>query len=163
MISESNLIGEGQNSLIYLHKSKEYPDPVILKVLKDDHNFYPHTAELLNEIDLTKKLNIKGVRSSIEIKEVDQKQVLILEYFEGKTIKQFSRDNHITFIDKLNISLRICKIIHQIHDQNIFHHDISSNNLLINDSNDACFIDFGLASNVDMKLDIYFLTYHSCG
>ncbi|MEL6558737.1 MAG: ATP-binding sensor histidine kinase [Bacteroidota bacterium] len=154
MIEQSTLIGEGQNSLIYLHKGKEYPDPVILKVLKEDHNFYPHTAALVNEINLTKNLNIKGVRSSLEMQDVEDKQVLVLEYFEGKTIKQFVKDNNVTFIDKLKITHRICEIIHQLHDKDIIHHDISSNNILLNDLNDACLIDFGLASNVDMKLDI---------
>ena len=117
MIEQSTLIGEGQNSLIYLHKGKEYPDPVILKVLKEDHNFYPHTAALVNEINLTKNLNIKGVRSSLEMQDVEDKQVLVLEYFEGKTIKQFVKDNNVTFIDKLKIAHRICEIIHQLHDK----------------------------------------------
>ncbi|MEL7145194.1 MAG: AAA family ATPase, partial [Bacteroidota bacterium] len=154
MIANANLIGEGQNSLIYLHAGERYDRPVILKVLKDDHNFFPHTSEISNEDSLTRQLNIKGVRSSLDLLEIDNQKILVLEYFEGRTIKELIRENALSFIDKLHIAVSICQSLHQVHEKDIIHHDISSNNILINQEKETCLIDFGLASNIDIKLDI---------
>ena len=154
MLANANLIGEGQNSLIYLHAGERYDRPVILKVLKEDQNYYPHTTEISNEDSHTRHLNIKGVRSSLDLLEVENQKILVLEYFEGRTIKELIRENSLSFVDKLHIAVSICQSLHQVHEKEIIHHDISSNNILINQDKETCLIDFGLASNINMKLDI---------
>ncbi len=154
LLENATKIAEGQNTSIFLSENGEYGHPVILKVLKEDFNYYPHTAQLQNEDDLIRKINIEGVRSSIALREESGQQILILDYFDGITLKQRLRKDPIEFTDKLKIAFRIASTLSQVHELNIIHRDLSANNILISEEFKVNIIDFGLATKVKMKQDV---------
>lgn len=148
-------IAEGQNSTVFLQKSEEsYGHPVILKILKDEYNYYPHTTQIANEDSLIRELGIQGVRGSLDLLEVGSQMVLVLDFFEGKTLKQLVGTTQRGFTDNLKLAIRIADVLSQIHEKNIIHRDLSSNNILVNDNNEISIIDFGLATKVNMKQEL---------
>jgi predicted ATPase/signal transduction histidine kinase/tRNA A-37 threonylcarbamoyl transferase component Bud32 len=148
-------IAEGQNSTVFLQKNEEsYGHPVILKILKDEYNYYPHTTQIANEDSLIRELGIQGVRGSLDLLEVGSQMVLVLDFFEGKTLKQLVNTSKRGFTDNLKLAIRIADVLSQIHEKNIIHRDLSSNNILVNNNNEISIIDFGLATKVNMKQDL---------
>ncbi len=148
-------IAEGQNSSVFLQENKEdYGQPVILKILKDECNYYPHTTQIANENALLNELGIKGVRSSLDLLEVGNQLVLVLDFFEGQTLKQRIKSGISDFTTNLKLAINIIDVVGQVHEHNIIHRDLSSNNILVNDQNEVSLIDFGLATKVNMKQDL---------
>ena len=159
LIDKATKIAEGIHSSVYhLPKENTYNHDVILKVIKEDFNYYPHSSQIFNENELLKGLDIDGIRSSIELIEDDHLPVLILDYFDGVTLKEWLKTIQPSFIDSLRIAIKVSEAITQVHCHNIIHRDISPYNIIINKNSDTCLIDFGLASRVNIKQHVQGIT-----
>ncbi len=152
LVEKATKIAEGINSSVFhLPKGDTYDHDVILKVIKEDYNYYPHSSQIFNEDELLRGLKIDGIRSSIDLLEDDHLPVLVLDYFDGITLKEWLKTTQPSFIDSLRIAIKICEALTHAHALNIIHRDISPYNILINKQLETCLIDFGLASKVNLK------------
>ncbi len=143
-------IYESKNSIIYKGKYKNFDKDVIIKVLNAE---YPSEKQIIgfnNEYEFTKDLNISGVRKVINIDEINGKNILVLEYFKGKTVRK-ALNKLVNIENILKIAINITQTLGHIHQQNIIHKDINSNNILINKKNEINIIDFGLAGRYTLK------------
>lgn len=148
-------IAEGFNSAIYQLSDDTYGQEVILKVMKEEFNMHPHSSQLINEHKYLKGVKSKGIRATLDLIETPDSPILVLEYFDGLSLKEWRKRHNPTFIDCLKIAIQICKSLKEIHSTyNLIHRDISAYNILINDQLETSLIDFGLAINVDIKLNI---------
>lgn len=155
ILERASKIAEGFNSSIYQLSDDTYGREVILKVMKEDFNYHPHSSQLYNEDKYLRGVSTRGVRGSIDLIEDSQSPILVLEYFEGISLKSWVNEKPRTFIDCLKVAIQICEALHEVHSQyNLIHRDISAYNILINDQMMTNIIDFGLAINVDTKLNI---------
>ena len=155
ILERASKIAEGFNSSIYQLSDDTYGREVILKVMKEDFNYHPHSSQLYNEDKYLRGVSTKGVRGSIDLIEDSQTPILVLEYFDGISLKDWVKEKPRTFIDCLKVAIQICEALHEVHSQyNLIHRDISAHNILINDQMVTNIIDFGLAINVDTKLNI---------
>jgi predicted ATPase/signal transduction histidine kinase/tRNA A-37 threonylcarbamoyl transferase component Bud32 len=155
LLEKATLIAEGFNSRIYHLADSPYEQEVILKVIKEDFNYFPHSSRLFNEHKYIDQINIKGVRKSLDLVEDHETPILVLEFFDGKTVKELIKTNSLSFIDRLKIAIRIVEALHELHaNKHIIHRDISAYNILVNEHYDVSIIDLGLASNIDIKQSI---------
>lgn len=148
-------IAEGFNSSIYQLSDDTYGQEVILKVMKEDFNYHPHSSQLYNEDKYLREIKTPGIRSSLDLIEDHQTPILVLEYFDGESLKNWRKRSNPSFIDCLRIAIRVCETLVDVHSKyNLIHRDISAHNILVNHRLETSLIDFGLAINVDIKLSI---------
>ncbi|WP_258104292.1 ATP-binding sensor histidine kinase [Marinoscillum sp. MHG1-6] len=152
LLKNASKIAEGFNSSIYHLKDSSYNGDVILKVIQEDFNYFPHSTQLINEHRHVQKIKSKGIRKSLDLIKDHQTPILVLEYFDGKTLKDIIRNRRPSFIDALRIAIKVTETLSEIHGvYHVIHRDISAYNILVNDQLETRIIDFGLASNVDIK------------
>ncbi len=146
-------IYESNNSTIYKGKHNDFDNNVIIKELNAESPSEEENIQFNNEYEFTKNLQISGVNKALKKDKKDGKNILILEYFEGQTLKEFINKTKLEIEIFIKIACDISQIIGEIHQQNIIHKDINSNNILINDKNEIRIIDFGLATKYTLKTE----------
>ncbi|MBL6445638.1 AAA family ATPase [Fulvivirga sp. 29W222] len=146
VLNESKKIAEGGSSLIYLNEQSEFGGPVIIKIYKKDNNSYAAENQLINEFDFLSRINIDGVRKPVKKIEINHQPALILEYFEGRTLKDYISSRPFDLVTFLEISIKICHTIGLIHEHDVIHKDVNGHNILINEKNEIKIIDFGIAT-----------------
>jgi len=144
-------IYESQNSIIYKGKYLEFDEQVLIKTLNSKFINDKKIDCFDNEFKITKKLEIHGVRKALKNIKENGKNILILEYFNGITLKNFFSKKKINFSKYLKIVSKISQIIGEIHNKNIIHKDINSNNILLNKNYEICIIDFGISTKYKLK------------
>jgi histidine kinase len=134
------------NSIIYQFKAADDGRKYVLKVLPEDFPGPKQITQFNMEYELTHDLNIPGVRRAFRQLKHKNHQALVLEYFEGQTLRNESGKKW-PLNEFLPLAIFLADTIGQIHLQNIIHKDINSNNILFNaDTGKASIIDFGLAT-----------------
>lgn len=104
---KGNPIASGNTAEIYLHENK------IVKVFKD---YLPHTESSYeaNKQQFAHSCGL-SVPKVLDVTKIDGKQVIVMEYIEGKTIGELffaNKDQGEYYID---LSINIQRKIHQIH------------------------------------------------
>ncbi len=142
-------IYESANSLVYRGQRKSDNQPVILKMLKQD---YPTPAELTRyqqEYDIINSLDLSGVIKVYNIEKYQNTLVIILEDFDGASLKQLIVDRPLTIQEFLPIAIQIADNLANIHAANIIHKDINPSNIVVNvETKQLKIIDFGIASRL---------------
>lgn len=104
-----------------------------------------------NEVSILSKLSHKNICSILDVGESDDKLFLVLEYFEGINLKEFSnkiREKDIKINENLIlfIGYEIQSALNYLHkDANLLHRDISLHNVIINLNGEVKLIDFGIS------------------
>ena len=70
---------------------------------------------------------------------------LILEYCEGKTLKEYILEEDLTEIEVMKIFEEIMEVIEEIHSKDVIHRDIKPSNIIIDKNKNVKIIDFGSA------------------
>ncbi len=161
--NEVRKVAEGKNSLIYYQEESEFNHPVLIKVIREERNFYPYSTQILNEDFILKNLEIEGVRKSLGQVTLNGRPAVRLEYVDGMTLKGFILKETVPFIEKLKIAISICEILDQVHHDDIIHKDINSHNILITPSYEVHLIDFGLATRLNTKSEIRTVSNYVAG
>lgn len=82
-------------------------------------------------------------------------EVGVMEYISGGTIKEYIDQHGIDSVNAKNAILGVLKGLKYLHDRNIIHRDIKSDNILMSD-NVAKIIDFGISKRIqDAQTQIY--------
>jgi len=144
-------IYESNNSTIYKGIYNGFDNEVVIKVLNTKHPSEKQITQFNNEYNFTHNLKISGIRKAIEKDKINAENILILEYFEGKTLTEFIEQKSINTKIFLQIAKNIVQSLIEIHKQNIIHKDLNTHNILINKQGEIAIIDFGLASKYSLK------------
>lgn len=149
----NQLLHKGRNSNIYLFGDRAYPVPSILKVSTEEYFEENKSSQFKNEYDFLKEIEVEGVRKVLDIVVTsDNKEALVLEYIEGKTLKKAFAEVRPNIIQFLEISLQLANILQQLHQKGIIHKDINNNNLLIDENGkNVTLIDFGISTKTTLK------------
>ncbi|MGB1241099.1 MAG: AAA family ATPase [Chitinophagales bacterium] len=152
-LEDSELLFEGRHSFIYLKKGNFDATPMIIKVLKEDYPLPQHILQFNNEYEITHSLNIVGIRKALEKIQLESGHfALQLKYIEGVSIRKFAKSQLIPIEDFLIIAIQLTQTLHLLHNENIIHKDLNSNNVIIEPTSlKATIIDFGISSKVGLK------------
>ena len=143
----NDIIYQG-NSIISVENLSDYSLPVVVKKTTKSHSSQRNILSLEKEYEMTSTLEgIKGVRQVLEKKTIENQPVLILEYIDGETLRDYIKEQSSDLKSRLEIALKLACILEKIHQKNIIHLDFNSKNIIIeNETQSVNLIDLGSAS-----------------
>ena len=146
------LLSKRDRSTLFL--DPEWPGgPVVLKVLDDEFPQLDLLARFINELTLTRDLRIRGVRRALERTRVDNRHALVLQHFEGQSLAQMPVvHDRSQLVEFLSVAVQLAHTLGELHAAGVLHRDIKPSNILVNAQLEACIIDFGLATRLNVKL-----------
>ncbi|MBC8060287.1 MAG: Stk1 family PASTA domain-containing Ser/Thr kinase [Clostridiaceae bacterium] len=146
-------IGEGGMGIVYKAKCHLLNRFVAIKILKaelsDDEGF---VARFKKEADSAARLSHPNIVNVHDVGAENNINFIIMEYINGKTLKQVITENGRLSYDKsLEIAIQIAKALECAHKNYIIHRDIKPDNILITEDNLVKVTDFGIAKMVDSQ------------
>lgn len=151
-LSILDTIYHSSNSTIYKIQLDGEDKPYILKMLPQEYPEAKKITQFNLEHELTKDLNISGVRKAVQRIKYQDHFAIILEYFEGKTLREFKEEKW-TLPEFLPIAISLAETIGAVHQANIIHKDINPNNIMLDDTaSNVCLIDFGIATKLSNEI-----------
>ncbi|RMH69519.1 MAG: GAF domain-containing protein [Gemmatimonadetes bacterium] len=143
------LIYKGVNTVIYRGKRQVDDLPVIIKVLKADHPTPAELARLKHEHDIIKDLDLEGVVKPLALEKYKSRLALILEDFNGDSLKHVMDAQRIDLPTFLKIAICLAETLGGLHHHNIIHKDIKPHNIIVNLEKEIVKItDFGISTKL---------------
>ncbi|MBN1364721.1 MAG: diguanylate cyclase [Syntrophaceae bacterium] len=141
-------IHETRNSIIYRGHKENESQTFIIKLLKTAYPTPSEIARFRQEYTLIKGLDLEGVIRTFDIISSEDRFALILEDFDGVSIKSLPDDKkRFDLKSFLEISAKIAQTLGSIHVKKVIHRDIKPHNILINQKTGAVKItDFGIST-----------------
>ncbi len=141
-------IHETKNSIIYRGHKENEAQQCIIKLLRTKYPTPSEIARFRQEYDLIKDLDLKGVIKTFDIIIHGDGFALILEDFDGVSIKSLLDEKEKFDLKSfLAISAKIAEALGHIHEKEIVHKDIKPHNILINPTTQVVKItDFGIST-----------------
>lgn len=140
-------ISEGGMSTIYKAYCNVLNRVVAVKILKQEFsNDEEFLKKFNNEAKSAASLNHPNIVGVYDIGSDDDVSYIVMEYVDGKNIKQIINERG-SFAEKgaLEILRQICVALKAAHDQGIVHRDIKPHNIMINKFGIVKVGDFGIA------------------
>jgi TolB-like protein/Flp pilus assembly protein TadD/tRNA A-37 threonylcarbamoyl transferase component Bud32 len=139
-------LGEGGMGVVYKAQDTKLKRTVALKFLP------PHISEsgeekerFIHEAQSASALNHPNITTIHEIDEFEGQMFIVMEYCEGKTLKQAIEKETLSVKKVLDIGIQVCEGLTAAHKKEIVHRDIKSDNIMITKDGQVKIMDFGLA------------------
>ncbi len=154
---ENTIIQEGvEYSIQFRTDIVGFEEGVILKQIQQNEELPSQVFRLKNEWEHSKNLSIKGIRKALKLEQINGKTSLLLEYIDGKTIKETFKNRHFSIPEFLKIAIKISKALAELHAEKIIHKDINSKNILFSENKgEITIIDLGISTKLNLKSDYF--------
>jgi serine/threonine protein kinase len=141
-------IKETKGSVIYRGRKTGDDYHIIIKLLKSKYPSPSDIARFKQEYEIIKSINLEGVIKTYDIISHAGAFALILEDFDGVSLKSILvKDKPFDIDSFLRIAPPICETLGELHKCDIIHRDIKPHNILINQSDSRIKItDFGIST-----------------
>jgi serine/threonine protein kinase len=137
-------LGEGGMGVVYRAEDTKLKRAVALKFLPpglDAHE--PERARFLQEAQAAAALNHPNICTIHDVASENNQQFIVMEYVEGKTLKQMVPVQKIQ--DAIGYAIQIGEALQEAHNHGVVHRDIKTENIMVNAKNQIKVMDFGLA------------------
>ncbi|MCU0445058.1 MAG: trifunctional serine/threonine-protein kinase/ATP-binding protein/SpoIIE family protein phosphatase [Microscillaceae bacterium] len=151
LIANGELIFEGTNSIVYYQEESEFQRPVIVKVLRNDHPSPEQIQAFFNEYEITRTLDIQGIRRALKKGKVEGRPAIVMEYVAGDALQNIFNGKKFSLAEFLQIGIKICQVLGEIHQGNVIHKDINGKNIILTSDQEVRIIDFGISSRINLK------------
>jgi serine/threonine-protein kinase len=139
-------LGRGGMACVYLADDLRLEQPVALKLLFPwRHQRSEQSENLLDEVRFARRVSHANVCRVYDVGESDQQLFLVMEYIEGKTLKELLALGALASEQALAVSIQICRGLAAIHEQGLLHRDLKPANVMIGVDGQVRLTDFGLA------------------
>jgi len=137
-------LGEGGMGVVYKAEDTKLKRTVALKFLPRGLEAQePERARFLQEAQAASALSHPNVCVIHEISEHEGQQFIVMEYVDGKTLRQ------IVPVQKtqtaIDYAIQIGEALQEAHSKGIVHRDVKTDNIMVNMKNQVKVMDFGLA------------------
>ncbi|MEG2620724.1 MAG: Stk1 family PASTA domain-containing Ser/Thr kinase [Bacilli bacterium] len=141
------LIGEGGMANVYLAQDTILDRKVAVKVLRGDlSGDEKFVRRFQREALSASSLNHPNIVEMHDVGEDDGNFYIVMEYIEGKTLKQLIKKRGVLSIPEvMDIMLQLLDALAVAHDSYIIHRDIKPQNIMIKESGLVKITDFGIA------------------
>ncbi|MFA5833611.1 MAG: protein kinase [Bacteroidota bacterium] len=139
-------LGEGGMGVVYKAQDTKLNRIVALKFLP--HHLAKGTSEqtrFLQEAQAVAILNHPNICVIHDVREEDGKQFIVMEFVEGKTVRETFLKGKIKIETAIDYAIQIAEALEEAHTKGIVHRDIKADNIMINSKNQVKVMDFGLA------------------
>lgn len=141
-----SIIGKGGMSTVYLAEHKRLHT---LWAVKEVVKKPSSPVDFLAESKILKKLNHPALPQIIDIFETDEKVVIVEDYVEGISLKDYIKENkRVDEKQGLKWFCEMCMVLKYLHDQApnpIIYRDMKPANIMLRPDNTLKLIDFGIA------------------
>ena len=139
-------LGEGGGGSIYKAEDAVLSRVVAVKILPDDlTNDESARKRFLREAQLASRLDHPNICTIYSIEEADGYYFIVMQYVEGRTLKQVINKRPLDFDSLYSIAMQTADAIVYAHAKGIMHRDIKSSNIMITERGQVKILDFGLA------------------
>jgi tetratricopeptide (TPR) repeat protein/predicted Ser/Thr protein kinase len=139
-------LGEGGMGVVYKAQDVTLDRLVAMKFLPQHLTSDPAEKErFVREARAASALNHPNVTTIHEIDEFEDQTFIVMEYVEGRTLKQIVEKETLSIKEVLNIGIQMCEGLAVAHEKGIVHRDIKSDNIMFTDRGQVKIMDFGLA------------------
>jgi TolB-like protein/Flp pilus assembly protein TadD/predicted Ser/Thr protein kinase len=139
-------LGEGGMGVVYKAQDIQLQRLVALKFLPPHISDSPQEkARFIHEAQSASALNHPNVTTIHGIEESPEGLFIVMEYCEGKTLKQAIEKETLPIKKVLDIAIQVCEGLTAAHKKEIVHRDIKSDNIMVNKEGQVKIMDFGLA------------------
>lgn len=139
-------LGEGGQGEVYQAEDINLRRIVAIKFLPAELGADEKTRKrFLREAQLASALDHPNICTVYEINEHQGLHYIVMQYLEGKRLKQLVRNKPLELEFALSIAIQLSDALAAAHDRGVIHRDVKATNVIINDRGQAKILDFGLA------------------
>jgi predicted Ser/Thr protein kinase/pimeloyl-ACP methyl ester carboxylesterase len=140
-------LGAGGMGEVFLAQDLTLDRQVALKFLLPEWSAQEeYRKRFLREAQTLASLEHPNIISVYEVSEHEGSPFFAMRYIEGHTLDNFARAHLLGVGEILNLAIAICKGLQAAHEQGITHRDLKPGNIMVDKSQRACILDFGLAA-----------------
>jgi TolB-like protein/Tfp pilus assembly protein PilF len=142
----TRLLGAGGMGEVFLAHDSRLDRDVALKFLRPQ----PGTdaaarARFGQETRAIARLDHPNIVTLHEVGEHRGRPYLVMQFVEGHSLTEFSRDRTLSIETVLDLGLQLCAGLQAAHERGVIHRDLKPSNILVDDRLRARIVDFGLA------------------
>jgi serine/threonine-protein kinase len=142
-------LGQGGGGVVYLARDTRLQRAVVLKFLSEELVADERARKrFLREARLASALDHPNICTIFEINEANGLDFIVMQYVEGKTLKQIITGRPLEIDAALAIAIQVADGLAAAHQQKIVHRDIKPGNIVISDTGRVKILDFGLAKSL---------------
>ncbi|MEW6734326.1 MAG: protein kinase [Acidobacteriota bacterium] len=139
-------LGEGGQGEVYQAEDLSLRRTVAIKFLPAELvSDEKSRKRFLREAQLASALDHPNICTIYEINETNGLHYIVMQYLEGKRLKQLVRGRALELESALSIAVQIADALAAAHARGVIHRDIKATNVIVNDRGQAKILDFGLA------------------
>jgi non-specific serine/threonine protein kinase len=139
-------LGEGGMGVVYKAQDIKLDRLVALKFLPPHlTSEFEEKERFIHEAKAASALNHTNITTIYEIDEFEGQMFIVMEYVEGRTLKQVIEKEALSIKKVLDIGIQICEGLAMAHEKGIVHRDIKSDNIMLTPRGQVKIMDFGLA------------------
>ncbi len=145
-------LGQGGMSLVYLGQRDDntFNRQVAIKTLDRVINTETMRARFRHEQRIHARLNHPNIARLLDAGlSTNNKPYLVMQYVNGTSIIEFANTHNYDIKQRLQLITQVCDAIAFAHSQLILHRDIKPSNIMVDDSEQAILLDFGIAKLLD--------------
>ncbi|MFH2059227.1 MAG: AAA family ATPase [Pseudomonadota bacterium] len=150
-------INDTRNYLVYRGQKDDDKKTIIIKALKTKSPSLSEIARFKYEYAIIKSIDFDGVVKNYDFLEYDEGFALVLEDFNGISLKEAIKNETFDIKSFLITGIKLSETLGTLHKRNIIHKDIKPQNIIINkESGQVKITDFGIASVLTHENDEIF-------
>jgi len=154
-------LGRGATATVYEARHPDFPEPVAIKHIRfgddsgDGAKLNRRLLKLLRaEESVARRLNHPNIIKINEVVIEPGQAYVVMEYFPGTTLERFcSFERRLPVYRVIGIIFKCCMALDYAYRQGVVHRDIKPANILVDENDDVRITDFGLALNVDKRVE----------
>lgn len=125
---------------------------IAVKLLPQGRSDSLHSQRLLKEARAASALNHPNIVAIHDISSHEGKDFLVMEYVEGRTLRELIARQALTLSQVLDFAAQIASALDAAHSAGIVHRDIKPTNIMVKPNYQIKVLDFGLAKMTDAYL-----------
>ncbi len=153
-------IGRGATAIVYLAESPDLPEPVAVKHVRfkdkvqDEAKWNRRLVKLLKaEQAVASRLNHPNIIRIHEAVIHPDESYVVMEYFPGDTLERYCTFENLLPVHRaIGIVFKCCLALDHAYRRGVVHRDIKPANILIDEKDNVKITDFGLALNINKKM-----------